>query len=62
MLDIPTTPARYAAPERLEALANEVPFPMIVDAEMGLPLDLGRWECLWEEGADDSGGSFHSFS
>jgi RNA polymerase II-associated factor 1 len=28
---------------------------MIVDAECGMPLDLGRWECLWEEGADDSG-------
>jgi RNA polymerase II-associated factor 1 len=55
MLDIPTTPVRYAAPERLEALANDVPFPMIVDAEMGMPLDLSRWACLWEEGGDDSG-------
>ncbi|KZP21070.1 hypothetical protein FIBSPDRAFT_860978 [Athelia psychrophila] len=27
---------------------------MIVDAECGMPLDLGRWECLWEEGGDDS--------
>lgn len=30
---------------------------MIVDAECGMPLDLGRWECLWEEGGDDSGES-----
>jgi RNA polymerase II-associated factor 1 len=27
---------------------------MIVDAECGMPLDLGQWECLWEEDADDS--------
>lgn len=20
-----------------------------------MPLDLGRWECLWEEGGDDAG-------
>ena len=28
---------------------------MIVDAECGMPLDLGQWECLWEEDADESG-------
>jgi len=27
--------------------------PMIVDAECGMPLDLGKWEALWEDGADD---------
>jgi len=27
---------------------------MIVDAELGMPLDLGKWECLWEENGDDS--------
>ncbi|KAF9525359.1 RNA polymerase II-associated [Crepidotus variabilis] len=27
---------------------------MIVDAECGMPLDLGKWDCLWEEDADDS--------
>ncbi|KAF9269131.1 hypothetical protein L218DRAFT_421248 [Marasmius fiardii PR-910] len=54
LLDIPTTPLRYARPEFLNALANNSPLPMIVDAECGMPLDLGKWECLWEEGADDS--------
>jgi RNA polymerase II-associated factor 1 len=29
--------------------------PMIVDAECGMPLDLGKWEALWEDGADDHG-------
>lgn len=46
---------RYARPEFLSALASETPLPMIVDAECGMPLDLGKWECLWEEDADDSG-------
>ncbi|KNZ74604.1 RNA polymerase II-associated protein 1 like protein [Termitomyces sp. J132] len=45
---------RYARPEFLDALANETPLPMIVDAECGMPLDLGKFECLWEENGDDS--------
>jgi len=45
---------RYARPEFLNALANETPLPMIVDAECGMPLDLGKWACLWEEKGDDS--------
>ena len=49
---------RYARPEFLDAVANETPLPMIVDAECGMPLDLGKWESLWEEDADDSGSSF----
>lgn len=46
---------RYARPEFLNALANDTPLPMIVDAECGMPLDLGKWESLWEEDADDTG-------
>jgi len=45
---------RYTRPEFLNALANDTPLPMIVDAECGMPLDLGKWECLWEENGDDS--------
>ncbi|KAF7308990.1 hypothetical protein MKEN_01099900 [Mycena kentingensis (nom. inval.)] len=56
LLEIPTTPLRYARPGFLDALANDTPLPMIVDAEMGMPLDLGRWEALWmEEGATGTG-------
>ncbi|KAF9563912.1 RNA polymerase II-associated protein [Agrocybe pediades] len=54
LLNIPTNPMRYARPEFLNALANDMPLPMIVDAECGMPLDLGKWECLWEENGDDS--------
>lgn len=55
LLDIPTDPMRYARPEFLETLANDTPLPMIVDAECGMPLDLGLWECLWTDDGDDSG-------
>jgi len=51
---------RYAKPEFLSVLASETPLPMIVDAECGMPLDLGKWECLWEEEADDSSTHFPS--
>ncbi|TFK39891.1 RNA polymerase II-associated protein [Crucibulum laeve] len=54
LLDIPTNPLRYARPEFLNAIAEDALLPMIVDAECGMPLDLGKWESLWEEGADDS--------
>ncbi|KIJ59225.1 hypothetical protein HYDPIDRAFT_44133 [Hydnomerulius pinastri MD-312] len=54
LIDIPTNPMRYTRPEFLNAIANDTPLPMIVDAECGMPLDLGRWECLWDEDADDS--------
>ncbi|KAJ3510057.1 hypothetical protein NLJ89_g4888 [Agrocybe chaxingu] len=54
LLNIPTNPMRYVRPEFLNALASETQLPMIVDAECGMPLDLGKYECLWEEDADDS--------
>jgi RNA polymerase II-associated factor 1 len=44
---------RYASPEFLDALAHDMPFPMIVDAECGMPLDLGKWESLWLEEETD---------
>ena len=44
---------RYARPEFLNDLANDTPLPMIVDAECGMPLDLGKWASLWEEEGDD---------
>ena len=46
---------RYARPEFLDEIANSTPLPMVVDGELGMPLDLSRWDCLWEENGDDSG-------
>ncbi|KAL4252030.1 PAF1 family protein [Abortiporus biennis] len=54
LLHIPTDPMRYAKPSFLNDIANDTPLPMIVDAECGMPLDLGKFESLWEEGGDDS--------
>lgn len=62
LLDIPTNPMRYARPEFLETLANDTPLPMIVDAECGMPLDLGLWECLWTDDGDDSGQYHNRFN
>ncbi len=28
---------------------------MVVDAELGMPLDLSHWDCLWNDKLDDSG-------
>lgn len=55
LLNIPTHPSRYAGPEFTAALASEMPLPMVVDAELGMPLDLSFWDCLWnEDGSDPS--------
>lgn len=54
LINIPTNPSRYASPDFTASLASETPLPMVVDAELGMPLDLSYYECLWEEGADDS--------
>jgi RNA polymerase II-associated factor 1 len=42
LLDIPTDPKRYTRPEFLDALTNEALLPMVLDAECGMPLDLGK--------------------
>ena len=55
LLDIPTNSKRYTRPEFLDAATNEALLSMVVDAECGMPLDLGKWEALWEDGADDNG-------
>ncbi len=49
---------RYARPEFLDDIASSTPLPMVVDGELGMPLDLSRWDCLWEENGDDSGAWF----
>ncbi|KAL6308280.1 RNA polymerase II-associated [Sparassis latifolia] len=54
LLDIPTDPMRYARPEFLDDIASDMPLPMIVDGDLGMPLDLSQWECLWVENGDMS--------
>ncbi|KDQ13008.1 hypothetical protein BOTBODRAFT_175885 [Botryobasidium botryosum FD-172 SS1] len=55
LLHIPTDPARYANIEFTANLANEALLPMVVDAECGMPLDLGKWEGLWQGDDNDPG-------
>lgn len=59
LLDIPTDPKRYARPEFLDDIAAGTPLPMVVDGELGMPLDLSRWDCLWDESGDDLGTCVH---
>ncbi|KAI5118678.1 hypothetical protein M0805_003615 [Coniferiporia weirii] len=54
LLNIPTKPTRYAGPDFTASLASETPLPMVVDAELGMPLDLSFFDCLWAEDGDDS--------
>jgi len=54
LLNIPTNPSRYARPDFVSSLASEVQLPMVVDAELGMPLDLSHWDCLWNDKLDDS--------
>ncbi|THH05412.1 hypothetical protein EW145_g4810 [Phellinidium pouzarii] len=54
LLNIPTKPSRYAGPDFTASLAGETPLPMVVDAELGMPLDLSFYDCLWSEDADES--------
>lgn len=53
---------RYARPEFLDEIAASTPLPMVVDGELGMPLDLSQWDCLWEENGDDSGTSHRPLS
>ncbi|KDE05606.1 hypothetical protein MVLG_03978 [Microbotryum lychnidis-dioicae p1A1 Lamole] len=42
LLHIPTSPHRYAEAGALNALASEREVPMILDGELGLPLEMGK--------------------
>lgn len=47
LLKIPTPAERYADPSWSSRLAASVPFPLIVDGEGGMPLDLNAFPELW---------------
>ena len=49
LLDISTDPMRYARPEFLDDTATKTPIPVVVDGEIGMLIDLSRWDCLWKE-------------
>ena len=45
LLAMPTNPARYEEPEFLVPLASKALLPMMVDAELGMPLDFSCYDC-----------------
>lgn len=47
LLSIPTPADRYADPTWSSRVADSVPFPLVVDAEGGMPLDLNSFPELW---------------
>ncbi|KIY44969.1 hypothetical protein FISHEDRAFT_24425, partial [Fistulina hepatica ATCC 64428] len=55
LINVPTNPMRYAKSQFLDAIASEVPLPLIVDAECGMPLDLSHWQGLWDGEGKDTG-------
>ncbi|KAI0729971.1 RNA polymerase II-associated [Fomitopsis betulina] len=54
LIDVPTSASRYARPEFLDDIAADTPLPMVVDGDLGMPLDLSQWDCLWDENVDPS--------
>ncbi|RPD63949.1 Paf1-domain-containing protein, partial [Lentinus tigrinus ALCF2SS1-6] len=54
LLNIPTDPKCYTRPTFLDDIAAGTPLPMVIDGELGMPLDLSHWDCLWDESGDDS--------
>ena len=54
LLHIPTTPLRYATYDFLAPIQGERELPMILDAELGMPLELGKTA----PGAPSMGGDY----
>lgn len=48
LVDIPTSLSRYGKPSYVTQLIRETPYPMMVDAECGMPLDLLTYRGLWD--------------
>lgn len=48
LLTITTDINRLGEPSYLDQLASSTPLPMLVDAEMGMPLNLNAYEGVWD--------------
>ena len=60
LLDIPTSLARYGKPSYVTQLIRETPYPMMVDAECGMPLDLLAYKGLWDGSGTQRQSHHHS--
>lgn len=52
LLNVTTDVARLGEPSYLDQLALSAPHPMLLDAEMGMPIDLNDFDGVWD--GDDS--------
>lgn len=52
LLNVSTNVARLGEPSYLDQLASSAPFQLLPDAEMGMPIDLNKFEGVWD--GDDS--------
>lgn len=59
LVNIPTNVSRLGDPSYLNDYVATAPLPMLVDAEMGMPLDLNQYDGVWE-GNDASTPAFRS--
>lgn len=48
LLNVPTNIHRLGEPSYLSGLAASTPLPMLVDSEMGMPLDLNAYDGIWD--------------
>jgi hypothetical protein len=48
LFQIPSDINRLGEPSYLSHLATSAPLPMLVDSEMGMPLDLNEFEGVWD--------------
>lgn len=48
LFNIPTDINRLGEPSYLKHLAAITPLPMLVDSEMGMPLDLNPFDGVWD--------------
>ncbi|KAL7422784.1 hypothetical protein Q5752_002079 [Cryptotrichosporon argae] len=48
LFTVPTDIHRLGEPSYLDQLASNAPLPMLVDSEMGMPLDLNAYEGVWD--------------
>lgn len=48
LLNVNTNISRLGEPAYLDQLAATTPLPMLVDSEMGMPLDLNVYDGAWD--------------
>ncbi|EIW68189.1 hypothetical protein TREMEDRAFT_32136, partial [Tremella mesenterica DSM 1558] len=48
LFNVPTNISRLGEPSYLDHLSSSAPIPMLVDSEMGMPIDLNAYDGVWD--------------